>query len=96
MHFHVGHNMPGCLPNDAPYCTDSAEHAMSVWRDDLRNHLDGLADDGAFLDADTRLHLIAVSALKTNGSVSLDVENERYWVESAEGSTDDCELWEDA
>lgn len=56
-HFHVGHNMPGYMPDEAPYCTDSADHALTVWREEIRRHIESLEDDGAFLEADTRQEL---------------------------------------
>lgn len=90
-HFHVGRNMPGYMPDEGPYCTDGAEHALTVWREDIRRHIEALEDDEAFLEADTRQNTTTVADVADG--VSQDVENERYWIEPMDGSVQDCELW---
>lgn len=80
MHFHIGHNVPGYMPESEVHCTDSALEALAVWRSDIRFHIERLDDDGAFLDADTAQNVVTVADVE-NG-VWQDVESERYWIES--------------
>lgn len=91
-HWHCGHNMPGYLPESDVMCSDTTEWAMQIWHGEVHRAADDLLDDGDFLAIDTTQALVTVADLESNGSVSIDVENYRYWVEPAEGTHADCEL----
>lgn len=90
MHFHVGHNMPGYMPNGAPHCTDSADNALAVWRGDIRFHIEDIVDDRTYLDADTWQNTVTLADVADG--VNQQVENEIYWIEPVAEPIGSCEL----
>lgn len=95
-HFHIGHNMPGCLPESGPHCTNGdSGWAMHIWHGEVHAAADSLSDDGDFLTIDTAQALMDTSELDAFGSLSIEVDGYVYWVESAEGTFQECELARD-
>lgn len=47
----------GYLPEGEPYCTENLSDAIDVLRSEIRNTIDSIEDDSAFLAADTALHV---------------------------------------
>lgn len=91
-HYHIGHNMPGYLPESKPWCTDTAEWAVHLWQAETHAAADDLADDDAFLDADTAQNLVTAADLKSNGAVSMTIAGRVFWAEPAEGDRNACDL----
>lgn len=85
-HWHVGYNMPGCLPDSLVECYDTPESAWQAWQDDLTSAIESIDDDDLYLTIDTERNLITVTDV-TNG-VDMTVESYVYWCEPVDC---DCE-----
>lgn len=94
-HYHVGHNIPGYLPEGDLYCTNDPANALDAWRTDVRNVLDSIEDDGDFLDHDTKQNTVTVQDLLSGDMVTLDIHPVRYWIETVREPLVECEIWQD-
>lgn len=78
---------PGYLSEGEPYVTESFEDALNVLRSEIRETIDGIEDDSAFLAADTALHVADVptkarEALALWGRYYYDVAGYRHAAET--------------
>lgn len=78
---------PGYLSEGEPYITENRDDAVSVLVSEIRETVDGIQDDGEFLDADTLLHLADVpararEALTLDGCYYYDAAGYRHAIEA--------------
>lgn len=81
---------PGYLPVGESYFTDNLVSAIGVLVSEIRDTIDGIADDGEFLEADTALHVADVpsaarEAMRIGGNYAgycYDVAGYRHAIEA--------------
>ena len=76
----------GYLPEGEPYVTDDLASAIGVLVSEIRETIDGIANDGEFLNADTALHVADVpakarEALTLEGFYYYDAAGYRHAIE---------------
>lgn len=89
-HFHIGHNMPGYLPESEIYCTSDPAQALAVWRADVRDAIEQSEDDAEYLDT-----VVTVSDVLSNGTTTMDIGEYTYWIEPVATPIQDCEWQQD-
>ena len=94
-HWHIGHNMPGYLPESDVACVDSTGDAWMVWHGDVTHALDSVEDDGMFLAVDTDRNTVTESDIDRHAGASVTFGGYTYWVESGEGSYTACDVHDD-
>jgi len=90
MHLHIGHNIPGYLPEDEPHCADTASAAFALFHCEVTAALDEITDDATFLRIDTERNTITESDVACG--VARTINGRTYWVETAAGPAHECEL----
>lgn len=78
--------LPGYLPENEPYTTESIDNAIRILMSEIRHTIDAIEDDGEYLEADTALHIAAVDtkareALAAHGVYYYDTAGYRHAVE---------------
>ncbi len=91
LHFHIGSNMPGYLPEGDVTCTDNVTDAWMIFHDDITRVLDNIEDDDLFLSIDTRRNLISEADM-VRGDVLIMIEGYAHWVMSVSEPHADCEV----
>lgn len=75
----AGHNLPGCLPNDVAFETNSWFEAKAI----IIDNLDLIEDDDEFLDAMDQLLFV-----KDNQPFLIVADGEEWWVDVSEFTFD--------
>lgn len=78
---------PGYLSEGEPYVTEYIARAISVLVAEIRETIDGIEDDGEFLEADTALHVAGVptkaaEAIIREGCYYYDAAGYRHAIET--------------
>lgn len=90
IHYHVGYNMPGYMPDMEPWTTDSFEEARDFLLDELGRHLDDdyvmndgmqLRDrEGRFVPYERAALIKDLKACKTPGNWGDSTSDLAYWI----------------
>lgn len=91
-HYHVGHNMPGYLPESDVYICESFDQAKQVTIDDIDSYGDHLFDCERLDEADQASGAMEDLNLESGPDWGAYVGDLYYWIE---GCSSDCDMEEE-